>query len=98
MVQPGPARGRGRRGTCRTNRGRSGGRQTQRKNGERSIQVHHNMPRGRGISRRQSIASVRRRNLYTLIQTRTGHGRGNSQQVTTFGNRVVLGSYNISDP
>jgi hypothetical protein len=98
MVQPGPTRGRGRGGTCRTNRGRSGGRQTQRKNGERSIQVHHNMPRRSGISRRQSVALAKRHNMHTLIQTQNGRGCRNSQQLTRFGNCVVLGSYEVSDP
>jgi hypothetical protein len=60
--------------------------------------VRRNMPRRSGISRRQSATPVKRRNIYALTQTRNGRGCRNSQQVTTFGNRIVLGSYEVSDP
>jgi hypothetical protein len=55
------------------------------------------MLRGSNISQRQSAAPARRPNMHILTQTRNGHGHGNSQQLTRFGNRVVLGSYEVSD-
>jgi hypothetical protein len=36
--------------------------------------------------------------MQTLTQTRNGRGCGISQQLTRFGNHVILGSYEVSDP
>jgi hypothetical protein len=36
--------------------------------------------------------------MHTLTQIRNGCGRRSSQQLTRFGNCVVLGSYEVSDP
>jgi hypothetical protein len=98
IIRQGTAQGRGSRQTSRRNRGRNGGRQVQRENGERSILIVRNMPRTRGISQRRSAALATRCTMHILTHNRNGCWGRSSQQLTRFGNRVVLGSYKVGNP